>query len=225
MRLLVVEDSIRLATLVCEGLTARGFSADHAGTLRQADHALDLADYDALILDLGLPDGDGLVWMQRRKSNGVLPPVLILTAREALGDRVAGLDAGADDYLAKPFAFEELGARLRALLRRPGPRSNAIITVSRLTLDTVARQARCDGSDMALSRRELGLLELLMRRAGSVIDKGMIENALYNFDQPITPNAIEAIMSRLRRKLEAAGVVDMLVTLRGIGYLLKDRGD
>ena len=225
MRVLIVEDNPRLAGLIKHGIAQCGFSPDIAAGLHEADAALSGANYDAIILDLGLPDGDGLAWLRQKRPKLSLPPVLILTARDALGDRVAGLDAGADDYLVKPIETVELAARLRALLRRPGPRSHPVIRAGKLAFDVAARTARVDDKPVELTRREADLLELLIRRAGAVVRRSTIEEAIYRFDEAVTPNAVEAIISRLRHKLNDAGHVDVLITIRGMGYLLRDTKD
>lgn len=224
MRILIVEDNLRLASLVGRGLAERGFVPDLVPSLSHASHALQEASFDAIILDLGLPDGDALAWLGRERGRiNNFPPVMILTARDALDDRVAGLDAGADDYLIKPVETDELAARLRALLRRPGNRSSLVIQIGDLRFDTASRVAKCKGAIIDLSRRESDLLELLMRRAGSVVHRTAIADTLYSFDEPVTPNAIEAIVSRLRQKLGSAGNEDVLATIRGIGYMLRDQ--
>jgi two-component system, OmpR family, response regulator QseB len=223
MRILIVEDNDRLADLIGRGLADHGFVPDLVTSLRDASHALQGAGFDAIILDLGLPDGDALAWLGRERSRAGFPPVLILTARDALEDRVSGLDAGADDYLIKPVETAELAARLRALLRRPGNRSAPVIRIGNLQFDTASRVARRDDAVIELSRRETDLLELLMRRAGAVVRRSAIADALYHFDEPVTPNAIEAIVSRLRQKLGSAGTEDALITIRGMGYMLKDQ--
>ncbi|GAA4780613.1 response regulator transcription factor [Stakelama sediminis] len=223
MRVLVVEDNQRLARLTCDGLGAAGFAADAAGDLQAADAALAAASFDALVLDLGLPDGDGLAWLRERRQARSVPPALVLTARGALEDRVAGLDAGADDYLVKPFEVAEVAARLRALLRRPGVRSDVELVIGPISFDTNRREAKAHGERLELARREADLLELLMRRAGSVVRRQTIEDSLYSFDAAVTPNAVEATVSRLRRKLEQAGCGDMLHTVRGVGYMLEER--
>lgn len=224
MRVLIIEDNTRLAGLVSHGISQHGFSGDGVGSIEEAETALASVAYDAVILDLGLPDGDGLGWLRRERSGHSLPPVLILTARDGMGDRVAGLDAGADDYLVKPVDIEELAARLRALLRRPGMRGPPIIRAGKLAFDVAARTAHCGEHAIELTRREADLLELLIRRAGAVVRRSTIEEALYRFDEPVTPNAVEAIVSRLRHKLSDADHPDMLITVRGMGYLLRDRG-
>jgi two-component system response regulator QseB len=222
MRLLIVEDNDRLATLLADRLSVRGFSADSVQSLSSADDALDACSYDLVVLDLGLPDGDGLDWLTDRRSRGDgPPPTLILTARDGLQDRVAGLDSGADDYVSKPFEIEELAARLRVLLRRPGARSAPVLEIGALRLDLAMREAKLNGSPLGLTRRELDLLELLMRRAGTVVSRSLIDETLYSFDEAFTPNAVEAVVSRLRRKLEEAGGAGYLHTVRGVGYLLR----
>ena len=222
MRILIVEDNLRLGKLMHDGLGARGFSVDLAATLAGADDAIGSAAYDAIILDLGLPDGDGVEWLREERYDRGLPPVIIVSARDGLGDRVLGLDSGADDYLVKPIEVEELAARLRALLRRPGSRSLPVIRSGRLKFDVAARTASVDDHVIELTRREASLLELLIRRAGMVVNRSAIEQALYSFDEPVTPNAIEAIVSRLRQKLTEADQPGVLVTVRGVGYLLRD---
>jgi two-component system, OmpR family, response regulator QseB len=222
VRVLIVEDNDRLANLVADGLKRRGFSCDIADCLAEADSAMDGAIYDAIVLDLGLPDGDGIDWLAAKRRHRQVPPAIIQTARDALEDRVTGLDAGADDYVVKPVEIDELAARIRALLRRPGPRIQPILEVGDLEFDTARRSARYSGKAMELSRREVDLLELLMRRAGTVVSRAAIEDALYSFNEPVTPNAVEAAMSRLRRKLDEVGASESLHTIRGVGYMLRD---
>lgn len=224
MRVLVVEDNNRLAQLIANGLQRRGYACDVALCLREAENAMYGANYDAIILDLGLPDGDGKEWLMAQRKSRDMPPAIMLTARGGLEDRVTGLDAGADDYMVKPVEIDELAARLRALFRRPGPRTPTIIEAGRLQLDVASRTARIGEVEMDFSRRETDLLELLMRRAGTVVHREVIENALYSYREPVTPNAVEAAVSRLRRKLEDAGLSGALHTIRGIGYMLRDNG-
>lgn len=222
MRILVIEDNERLARLMVDGLQLRGFSCDIALRLSDADDAMASAIYDAIILDLGLPDGDGVAWLAASRRYRDMPPAIVQTARGALEDRVLGLDAGADDYVVKPVEVEELAARLRALLRRPGLRAQTVVEVGSLRFDTARRTAHVGDLEIELSRREADLLELLMRRAGAVVRREVIENALYNFHEQVTPNAVEAAISRLRRKLEDARMRSVLQTIRGVGYILKD---
>lgn len=221
MRLLIVEDNERLAGLIAQGLGRRGFSCDIAPDLATADACLESAAFDAIILDLGLPDGDGMTWLQRQRSLRQLIPALMLTARGGLEDRITGLDSGADDYLVKPVDIEELAARVRALLRRPGPRGATLLKAGVITFDPGSREARCEERLLELSRREADLLELLMRRLGTVVVRDTIETTLYSFNEPVTPNAVEATVSRLRRKLDEAGLAGQLHTVRGVGYMLR----
>lgn len=220
MRLLIIEDHERLAALIGTGLARFGYACDFAASLEEADDCVRVADYDAIILDLGLPDGDGLNWLTRARRAGRMVPALILTARGALGDRIAGLDAGADDYLVKPADVDEIAARLRALLRRPGNRAPTVMTSGTIAFDSASRTGTVNGHPLDLTRREGDLLELLMRREGVVVQRGAIEEALYSFNDPVTPNAIEAVISRLRRKLEDHGEEGRLHTVRGVGYIL-----
>ena len=219
MRLLLIEDNDRLAELVDKGLTQAGFTIDRVARLDEASAALATAAFDAAVLDLGLPDGDGGHWLKQRRAAGSTLPVLVLTARARTADKVQGLDAGADDYLAKPFDMAELVARLKALLRRPGGVLAMRLELGNLAFDTTHREAMVENRVLALSRSELTLLELLLRRAGRVVSRRTLEEGLYGFDDVVGPNSLEAHISRLRRKLEAAGASIHIHTLRGIGYL------
>lgn len=218
MRLLLVEDNVRLSGLVRRALTAEGFAVDVAETLRAAEELLQLATYDLIVLDLGLPDGDGLTLVKALRARSESAPILIMTSRSGLDDRVTGLDLGADDYLVKPFAIEELAARCRALLRRPGGVLGSILTAGNLSLDCNAREARVENARIDLPPRELSLLELLMRRAGQVVPRANLESGLYSMGEEVSPNALEATVSRLRRRLAAAGSNVALHTAHGIGY-------
>jgi DNA-binding response OmpR family regulator len=220
MRLLLVEDNARLSGLVSRALTAEGFAVDAAETLRAAEELLELVTYDLIIVDLGLPDGDGLTLIKAVRARSDPTPILIITARSGLDDRVTGLDLGADDYLVKPFATEELAARCRALLRRPGGVLGSTLTAGNLSLDCNAREARVENMRIDLPPRELSLLELLMRRAGQVVPRTNLENGLYSMGEEVSPNALEAAVSRLRRRLAAAGSDVALHTAHGIGYAL-----
>lgn len=224
VRILVIEDNERIGALTTEGLETHGFRCDLAQDLTSAGEILAAAAFDALVLDLGMPDGDGRAWLAERRRGGLAAPVIMLTARSALDDRVKGLDAGADDYLIKPFAIEELAARVRALLRRPGSRANALLTVGPIAFDTVSRSGSCAGAPLHLSAREAALLELMLVKAGSVVTREQIEGSLYSFNDPVTPNAIEVLVSRVRKKLAAQGADEQLVTLRGVGYLMLEPG-
>jgi len=222
LRILLIEDHQPLAEFIVKGLQAAGFGIDAFGTAQDGAAAAGTIEYDAIILDLGLPDRDGLELLRDLHRRERRAPILILTARDGVDDRVAGLDGGADDYLVKPFAMKELSARLRALLRRPGAALGNVLSIGNITLDTIQRQVMVDGQVVAISRREVATLELLMRRAGQVVRKGTIEDSIYGFGQEVQPNAVEALISRLRKRLEALGVPLSIHTMRGVGYLLKE---
>ncbi|MDQ0509263.1 response regulator [Ancylobacter amanitiformis] len=222
MRLLLVEDERELAGLLKAGLKAAGFAVDHVATAADAEAALTSGSYDIAVLDLRLPDGDGLDLLRRRRAAGLTLPVLILTARDSLSDRVKGLEQGGDDYVLKPFHIDEVVARLRALLRRPNQALGVNIVIGNLGLNTMDLRVMVADGPLALSRRELGLLELFMRRAGRVLTKEVIEQALYGFNEELESNAVEVLVHRLRRKLAGAGATPSIHTLRGIGYLMDD---
>ncbi|HEY6254713.1 MAG TPA: response regulator transcription factor [Xanthobacteraceae bacterium] len=224
MRVLVIEDHQRLARLIVEGLAGFGIGADTFSTAEDGLAATRSIAYDALVLDLGLPDRDGLDVIQELRANAMrTTPILILTARGGIDDRVEGLDRGADDYLPKPFAMRELAARLRALLRRPGGPLGATIDIANMSVDTAARQVKVDGRVVAISRRELDALEILVRRADQVVPKRLLEDTIYGLSNDVTANTIEALVSRLRRRLETMHAGVSIHTLRGIGYLLKEQ--
>ncbi len=222
MRLLLVEDHATFAELVRQNLEREGFAVDVVETAGDGDAALRAVSYDAVILDLGLPDASGLTLLRDLRAAGKTTPVLILTARDTVDDRVTGLNAGSDDYLVKPCAMEELVARVRALLRRPGGALGVTLSAGNISFDTTAREVRIDDKTIAISRREMGVLEQLMRRYGRVVPKDVIEDKLYGFDEEVTSNSVEAHISRLRKRLEKAGANVSIHTLRGVGYLLSN---
>lgn len=220
MRLLLVEDNARLASLIREGLDRQGFAVDWCETVDGAEHALRINDYDLMLLDLGLPDGEGLDLVRGLRRRQDMKPILVLTARGGLDDRVMGLDAGADDYLVKPFQIPELAARCRALLRRPGASLGTHLTVGNVILDSAERSVTVGGIPIDATPREVDLLECLLRRAGHVVAKPALEGALYSMDAEVTPNALEACMSRLRKRLNAAVADVQIRTVHGVGYAL-----
>jgi len=223
MRLLLIEDNERLAGAIWQHLKKAGFAVDCVGLAAEASAAITTARYDAIVLDLGLPDGDGMKILQYARQNGNSTPILILTARDSLEDRIRGLNSGADDFLLKPFAMGELVARLKALLRRPGAALGSRLDAGNVTLDTVNGSVEVGGQLLILGRRELALLEMLLRRAGRVVAKGALEDGLYGFNDPATPNSVETQISRLRKKLEGAGALVEIHTIRGVGYLLTEK--
>jgi DNA-binding response OmpR family regulator len=222
MRILLIEDHRRLAQSIVEGLAGFGLGVDLFATAQDGLAAAKSVSYDAVILDLGLPDRDGLEVIYELRAEARRIPILILTARDGIDDRVEGLDRGADDYLLKPFAMKELAARMRALLRRPGGPFGGTIDIGNISLDTTTRQVKVDGRVVAISGRELDALELLMRRADQVVPKRLFEDSVYGLSDDVTPNTIEALVSRLRRKLEQIEAHVSIHTLRGIGYLLRE---
>jgi len=222
MRVLLVEDHDRLAQTIVDGLSAFGFGVDAFLTAEDAVGATRAFAYDAIILDLGLPDRDGLDVITELRGRNVASPILILTARDGVDDRVAGLDRGGDDYLLKPFAMKELAARLRALLRRPGRALGVVLELGNLSLNTTLRQLEVSHCVAAIPPREMGALELLMRRAGQVVPKRALEDTLYGLSEDVNPNTVEVLISRLRKRLEEIGADCSIHTLRGIGYLLRE---
>lgn len=220
MRLLLIEDHQRLAEFVGTGLDKAGFAVDVVHTAADGNAAVEAMRYDAVILDLGLPDADGMTVLQAVRARGDAVPILLLTARDGVEERVKGLHAGADDYLLKPFAMAELVARIRVLLRRPSSSLGLVLAEGNVRFDTVDRQATVNGKPLMLGRRELDLLELLMRRSGRVLSKAALEDGIYPFGEEVASNAIEVLVHRLRKRMQQAGASVQLHTLRGIGYLL-----
>jgi two-component system response regulator TctD len=220
MRLMLVEDNEELSKLLVTNLKAAGFDADAVTTAGDAINVLGSTHYAAVILDLGLPDEDGIVVLRGIRAKQSTVPVLILTARDGVNDRVAGLRAGADDYLVKPFAFEELVARLEALMRRPGQLLGRSLELGNLVFDTVGRQLFIDGEPQMLSARELAVLELLMRRSGRVVSKRVVEDQIFGLSTDVGSNAVEVYVHRLRRSLLDLGAQAAIHTIRGVGYLI-----
>ncbi len=222
MRLLVVEDNEELGALLAKGLQDAHFEVDVLTTAADARVALETTRYAALILDLGLPDGDGVSILRELRHRQDSTPVLVLTARGGVSDRIRGLRSGADDYLVKPFAFEELVARIEALLRRPGQILGRSLHVANLVFDTEGRQAFVDGKPQVLSARETTVLELLMRRKGVVISKKALEAQLFGFSGDVGSNAIEVYVHRLRKQLADYGAKVKVSTVRGVGYIMTE---
>ncbi len=220
MRILLVEDETELAAALAAALARHDAVVDHVPSLAAATAAVRGGVHDAILLDRGLPDGDGLTLLPMLRAEHIDIPVIVLTARGGLDDRVAGLDHGADDYLPKPFAVEEVMARLRAVLRRPGRVATETVRVGRLTYDPQHREAAIDGAALLLPRRELLVLEALLQRRGRTVLRGALEEAVYGFDDAVQPNALDTHVSRLRGKLAAAGLE--IHGIRGVGYLLRE---
>src|ERR1700744_3830334 len=222
MRLLIVEDNEELAALLARGLRTAGYEADVLSTVGDARRVLSTTFYAALILDLGLPDGDGLALLRELRQRDNPIPVLVLTARGGLHDKVHGLRSGADDYLVKPFALEELIARLEAQLRRPGQLLGNSLRIANLQFDTQNRQASIDELPQVLSARETAVLELLMRSKGRVVSKKQVEDHIFGHSGEVASNAVEVYVHRLRKQLADRGARVQVHTIRGVGYLIAE---
>jgi DNA-binding response OmpR family regulator len=222
VRLLIVEDEARIREILRAALGRAGFVVDAVALCADAREALSVTRYDAAILDLGLPDGDGLKLLAELRSRRNRTPILVLTARDAVEDRVSGLDTGADDYLTKPFAMAELIARTKALLRRPGSALGTTLKAGNVAFDTIGRDVRVGDAPLPLSRRESDILEQLMRRFGRVVPKSVLEDTLYGLDDELESNAIPVHVHHLRRRLLDARATAEIHTVRGVGYLLTE---
>ncbi len=218
MRILLVEDDAMLADAVARALTQSAHAVDVVNTGPDADRALLAAEYDVVVLDIGLPQLDGLEVLKRLRARRSTVPVLVMTVRDTLEERIAGLDLGADDYITKPFHLSEFEARVRALIRRAHSAGPDLVH-GLLRLDTAGRRLFCDGQPMDLSARELAVLELLLLRAGKVVTKQQMIDNLYGWEEVSSSNAVEVFIYRLRKKLESSGVD--IRTIRGMGYLIE----
>ena len=224
MRLLIVEDSDRLRESLATGLRAAGYAVDAVSDGRAGLLHLRTTEYDAAVLDLSLPELDGLSVLREARAKGVQTAVLILTARDQIDDRVRGLRAGADDYLVKPFAYDELLARVEALLRRRHQRSSPLLTVADLRIDTRTKGVTRAARDVPLTKREYTLLEYLAFRAGVPVSRSELEEHLYDDRSQVQSNAIDSTVSLLRQKLNAGGLDNLIHTKRGFGYVLAPPG-
>lgn len=216
MRLLLVEDDPMIGEAIRTGLRRDGFAVDWVRDGAAAGQALGTEPFELLLLDLGLPGSDGLMLLKALRGRGSALPVLIITARDAVADRVAGLDAGADDYLVKPFDLDELAARIRALLRRKSGRAEPRLEHLGVVVDPAAHRVTRDGIEVALSPREFALLELLLERPGAILSRSQLEERLYGWGEEVESNAVEVHIHGLRRKLGAL----FILTVRGVGYRL-----
>jgi len=219
MRILLVEDDEMLAQAITRALRQSAHTVQRAATGSEADRILATTEFALVLLDLALPEMDGFEVLRRLRDRRSRVPVLVLTVRDALADRVAGLDLGADDYLTKPFELAELEARVRALIRRSNASASGELIHGPLRLDTAGRRLYCDGQPVELSARELSVIELLMLREGRVVTKQQIVDHLYGWEEGASSNSVEVFVYRLRRKLEGSGVD--IRTVRGMGYLVE----
>lgn len=223
MRLLVVEDNEKLAGLVGRLLREHGLLPDAVSTIDEARAALRQVEYDALLLDLALPDGDGQDLLRHLRRVGNTVPVLVATARTEVIHRIQALNDGADDYLIKPFSLEELLARIRAVLRRPRETRATVSNMGNVAVDTLTLETTVNGARMDLSRGEARVLAALLQNGGRLLPRERLEQAVYSFDREVSGNALEATVSRLRRRLEAEGATVTVTAMRGLGYILNER--
>jgi DNA-binding response OmpR family regulator len=216
MRLLLVEDDNMIGEAVRAGLRQEGFTVDWVREAEAGDAALRTEPYALLLLDLGLPRKSGLDWLRELRRRGDSTPVLVITARDAVADRIAGLDGGADDYMVKPFDLDELAARVRAVLRRHGGRAEPLLQHGELSLDPATRQATLNGQPVTLSAREYAVLAALLERPGAILSRAQLEQRLYGWGEEVESNAVEVHIHHLRKKLGA----DAIRNVRGLGYTL-----
>lgn len=225
MRILLVEDNMRLSEAIAESFYKAGLEVDAVSSGEDALSVVQGQPYDAMVLDLGLPDIDGMKVLEKLRAENNALPVLVLTARGALSDKVSGLNGGADDYLVKPFEVDELIARVKALLRRPAQAVDAVMTVSNVSFDILNRKTSVGGEPVSLSRRETDLLEQLIRALDKVVTKKSIELRLYSHGETGSENAVEVLVHRLRRKLLDHAAKIEIHTLKGIGYMMTEAQD
>lgn len=220
MRVLLVEDEPDMAKLISEGVGADGLVVDTVGSIDEADEAIAIARYALVLLDRRLPDGDGLVLLRRMRTTQPGVPVIVLTALDGTADKIHGLDEGADDYLTKPFDADELRARIRAALRRPGGEFAPPVACGRLQFDSGRREVTVSGHVVVLRRRELALLGALVRRVGRVVQRVDLMDEVYGFDEDVTSNTLDSHVSRLRARLAALDARVVIHPIRGVGYML-----
>jgi len=220
MRLLLVEDDSMIGAAAQQGLRQEGHTVDWVRDGKEAEAAVNDKVHDLVLLDLGLPRRDGLLLLREWRARGIGVPVVIITARDAVSDRIAGLDAGADDYLVKPFDLDELSARVRAVARRRAGRSESTLRLGELEIDTASKRVAWKGEEVALSAREYALLEALASRPGAYLTRAQLEERLYGWNEEIASNAVEVHIHGLRRKLDPA----LIRNVRGLGYTLERGG-
>ncbi len=223
MRLLAVEDEADLSELVKANLARHGFAVDLAATLADAEACLNTTAYDVILLDLQLPDGDGLALLKRVRDAGQTTPVIAVTARDTVADRVTGLNQGADDYLVKPFALDELVARIHAVVRRLSGANAVVLRLGNLSFNPATQEVRVADADLQLPRRELATLEVLMRASGRVVTRDRLVDELYGHGEEPASNAVDSHISRLRKRVGEAGSDVTIQVIRGVGYAMKVR--
>ena len=221
MRILVVDDDVRLCSVVARGLTEEGYAVDTANDGGEGQYLAEINAYDLVILDVMMPKADGVTVCRNLREQNNESTILMLTAKDAIADRVNGLDAGADDYLVKPFAFDELVARVRALTRRSAPTRSTDLAVGDLVLNTVTRQLQVSDSAVELTTKEYAVLEYFMRNPGAVITRGMIEEHAWNNDFDSVSNLVDVYIRRLRSKIDQPGEQSSIETIRGAGYRMR----
>lgn len=218
MRYLLVEDNAQLATTVADRLASDGHAVDHAGDLAKAQAFVATTDYDLILLDIMLPDGDGRALLQRFRADNDNTPIIALTARSEISDRVSILDLGADDYIMKPFDFSELEARCRAVLRRRGGTAHSVVIIGNMQFDPMAGSLIVNGEQKELRNKEFRLLEILVAAPDTLFSKGRLVDRLFSYEEDVSENAIEVYVARLRKHLSGSGV--SIETVRGMGYKL-----
>jgi DNA-binding response OmpR family regulator len=221
MKVLIVEDQRKLAQILKQGLTEAGYAAGVAASCAAARDALCDTSYDAIVLDLGLPDGDGLELLRQWRRSGFNEPIIILSARDAVQDRIKGLDGGADDYLPKPFSLQELLARLRSLLRRHASVKDSVLEHRGMRLDLVGRTLHFNGEPIELTNREFALLEIFMQNPGRVLPRTLICEKVWSSPYDVDANLLDVYMSKLRARFETEGARPLFKTVRGVGYKLQ----
>jgi DNA-binding response OmpR family regulator len=223
LRLLVVEDEPSLLSIITKRLKEEGYGVDSAKDGREGENYLSSAEYDCIILDIMIPFQDGLTLLRKIRARNISAPVLLLTAKDSIDDRVTGLDSGADDYLVKPFSFDELLARVRAMLRRHKDKKNTILSVGDLEMDTITREVQRGGKAIELTSKEYSILEYFLRNKNRVLTKSQIAEHVWNYDFEYNSNIVEVYVRYLRRKMDEEFENKLIHTIRGGGYVIKDR--
>jgi DNA-binding response OmpR family regulator len=223
LRLLVVEDEPSLLSIITKRLKEEGYGVDSAKDGREGENYISSAEYDCIILDIMIPYQDGLTLLRKIRAKNISAPVLLLTAKDSIADRVTGLDSGADDYLVKPFSFDELLARVRAMLRRHKDKKNTVLSVGDLEMDTITRQVQRGGKTVELTSKEYSILEYFLRNKNRVLTKSQIAEHVWNYDFEYNSNIVEVYVRYLRRKIDEEFENKLIHTIRGGGYVIKDR--